>query len=305
MEREIAIVMESIPGFKFHPSDEELLLQYLMPKIEVTQLDDSRVVPEVEVCKYDPWELPDIFDGLSMCKSRDGTKEWTFLCPRKRKYGNGERAKRTTPSGYWKVTGAERKVKAADSKLIGTKKTLVFYKGRVSKRERTNWVMHEYHLNSSCLSDNIYGQQLPYVASRIKLKKGKKGTNTNTDDYPTTVSNRSSPHTIDIEDYLQSDEANSSSCNTPASTGDAYHDPNADYLAFAYKRPVSSHHEFSSFPGLPQLDSEATPEYNPDNSSSVIYQGHVPPPPPPLFSPSRSNDYAAYFNWDYPQNVYN
>ncbi|KAI6701562.1 hypothetical protein NL676_015886 [Syzygium grande] len=58
---------------------------------------------------------------------------------------------------------------------IGIKKTLVFYEGRVPKGKRTNWVMHEYHLNSKHLGDNhVQGVMLPYVACRIKNKKDKK-----------------------------------------------------------------------------------------------------------------------------------
>lgn len=63
MEGAIANMMELFPGFKFHPNDEELLLRHLRPKIEGTQVDNSCVVPEVEVCQYDPWHLPKIFNG--------------------------------------------------------------------------------------------------------------------------------------------------------------------------------------------------------------------------------------------------
>ena len=48
------------PGFRFHPTDEELVLQYLKRKVFSCPLPAS-IIPELHVCKSDPWDLPGSF----------------------------------------------------------------------------------------------------------------------------------------------------------------------------------------------------------------------------------------------------
>ncbi|MCO5592445.1 hypothetical protein L7F22_046447 [Adiantum nelumboides] len=126
------------PGFRFHPTDEELVSFYLHRKVLGKHIE-SNVIAEIDLYKHDPWELP----RLSCLPSKD--MEWYFFNPPDKKYPRGSRTNRATHSGYWKATGRDRRV-FSESKLVGLKKTLVFYKGRAPNGERTDWVMHEYHL---------------------------------------------------------------------------------------------------------------------------------------------------------------
>ncbi|MCE3052319.1 NAC domain-containing protein 2 [Datura stramonium] len=127
------------PGFRFHPTDEELIMYYLRNQASSRRCPVS-IIPEVDVYKFDPWELPE--------KAEFGEKEWYFFSPRDRKYPNGVRPNRAAVSGYWKATGTDKAIYSG-SKYVGIKKALVFYKGRPPKGIKTDWIMHEYRLNES------------------------------------------------------------------------------------------------------------------------------------------------------------
>lgn len=45
------------PGFRFHPTDEEIITHYLTPKAIDTSFS-ARAVGEVDLYKCEPWELP-------------------------------------------------------------------------------------------------------------------------------------------------------------------------------------------------------------------------------------------------------
>ncbi|KAF5185972.1 Nac domain [Thalictrum thalictroides] len=130
-----------LPGFRFHPTDEELVSFYLKRKIQQRPLS-IELIKQVDIYKYDPWDLPKELAST-------GEKEWYFYCPRDRKYRNSARPNRVTKAGFWKATGTDRPVYSSDgSKCIGLKKSLVFYQGRAAKGMKTDWMMHEFRLPS-------------------------------------------------------------------------------------------------------------------------------------------------------------
>ncbi|KAE8716477.1 ONAC010 protein [Hibiscus syriacus] len=153
-------VLRLPPGFRFHPTDEELVVQYLRRKVLAWPLPAS-IIPEVDVCKADPWELPG-----------DLEQERYFFSTREAKYPNGNRSNRATLSGYWKATGIDKQIVICrGNRVVGMKKTLVFYKGNPPKGTRTDWIMHEYRLLSAETADCNAVAVGNWVLCRIFLKK--------------------------------------------------------------------------------------------------------------------------------------
>ncbi|XP_023513922.1 NAC domain-containing protein 83-like [Cucurbita pepo subsp. pepo] len=130
-------VLRLPPGFRFHPTDEELVLQYLNRKVLSCPLPAS-IIPDVDVCKADPWDLPGNME-----------QERYFFSTREAKYPHGNRSNRAAASGYWKATGIDKQILASKAnQVVGLKKTLVFYRGKPPHGSRTDWIMHEYRLAS-------------------------------------------------------------------------------------------------------------------------------------------------------------
>ncbi|CAN6934444.1 unnamed protein product [Brassica oleracea] len=153
------------PGFRFHPTDEELIVYYLKNQTMSRPCPVS-IIPEVDIYKFDPWQLPE--------KTEFGENEWYFFSPRDRKYPNGVRPNRAAVSGYWKATGTDKAIYSGSSN-VGVKKALVFYKGRPPKGIKTDWIMHEYRLNDSRKASTKRSGSMrldEWVLCRIYKKRG-------------------------------------------------------------------------------------------------------------------------------------
>ncbi|PKA48953.1 Protein FEZ [Apostasia shenzhenica] len=95
-----------LPGFRFQPTDEELVGFYLRRKIQQKPLS-IEVIRQIDIYKYDPWDLPRFWKATG------------------------------TDRPFYSSEGI---------KCIGLKKSLVFYKGRAAKGTKTDWMMHEFSL---------------------------------------------------------------------------------------------------------------------------------------------------------------
>ncbi|XP_068653969.1 transcription factor JUNGBRUNNEN 1-like [Aristolochia californica] len=137
----------TLPGFRFHPTDEELVGFYLRRKVEKKPLS-IELIKQIDIYKYNPWDLPRV--------SNVGDKECYFFCLRGRKYRNSIRPNRVTGSGFWKATGIDRPIYSSQANnCVGLKKSLVYYRGSAGKGSKTDWMMHEFRLPPADAEKNI------------------------------------------------------------------------------------------------------------------------------------------------------
>ncbi|KAF8406087.1 hypothetical protein HHK36_008167 [Tetracentron sinense] len=151
------------PGFRFHPTEEELLHYYLRKKV-ADQVIDLDVIQNVDLNKLEPWDI----------QGSTPQNEWYFFSHNDKKYLTGTRTNRATEAGFWKATGRD-KVIYSSVRRIGMRKTLVFYAGRAPHGHKSDWIMYEYRLDNSNTNTSIAMEETTYedgwVVCRLFKKK--------------------------------------------------------------------------------------------------------------------------------------
>ncbi|KAK9060964.1 hypothetical protein SSX86_018144 [Deinandra increscens subsp. villosa] len=150
------------PGFRFHPTDEELVDYYLRKKINSREIELD-VIKDVDLYKIEPWDLQEL--------CRLGTEEqndWYFFSHKDKKYPTGSRTNRATVAGFWKATGRDKAIYSKND-LVGMRKTLVFYKGRAPNGLKSDWIMHEYRLETD--ENATTTQEEGWVVCRVFKKR--------------------------------------------------------------------------------------------------------------------------------------
>ncbi|KAG6397326.1 hypothetical protein SASPL_143492 [Salvia splendens] len=90
------------PGFRFHPTDEELVGYYLRKKV-ASQKIDLDVIRDIDLYRIEPWDLQEKC-GIGY----EEQKEWYFFSHKDKKYPSGTRTNRATMAGFWKATGRDK-----------------------------------------------------------------------------------------------------------------------------------------------------------------------------------------------------
>ncbi|KAJ7971624.1 putative NAC domain-containing protein [Quillaja saponaria] len=155
-------------GFRFYPTEEELVSFYLHNKLEGKREDLNRVmdsvIPVSDIYVYNPWDLPQIAGEVSY----GDTEQWFFFSPRQESEAHGGRLNRLTTTGYWKATGSPNQVYSSNNRIIGMKKTMVFYIGRAPNGTKTEWKMNEYKAIKGDASSSSSYSAIPMKSKCIR-----------------------------------------------------------------------------------------------------------------------------------------
>ncbi|KAF8034087.1 hypothetical protein BT93_C0386 [Corymbia citriodora subsp. variegata] len=145
-------MMEDHPtGFRFYPTEEELISFYLHNQLEGSLQDRlSRIIPVLDIYSTAPWNLPELSGELC----REDKEQWFFFAPMQEREARGGRPSRSTAVGYWKATGSPCHVYSSDDKVIGIKKSMVFYEGKAPTGTKTKWKLNEYRAAETISSPN-------------------------------------------------------------------------------------------------------------------------------------------------------
>nr|GMD29951.1 NAC domain-containing protein 90-like [Ipomoea batatas] len=134
--------MEDLPtGFRFYPTEEELVSFYLRNKIRGERPDIDLVIPVVNIYLHRPWELPQL---AGVVGGHGDYEQWFYFVPGPENIARGGKPNRLTTEGYWKATGSPGLVFSLNNRVIGEKRTMVFYTGRAQNGTKTEWKINEY-----------------------------------------------------------------------------------------------------------------------------------------------------------------
>ncbi|CAN6822196.1 unnamed protein product [Brassica oleracea] len=224
------------PGYRFHPTDEELVDYYLTKKVAFPGMQVD-VIKDVDLYKIEPWDIQEL------CGRGTGEeREWYFFSHKDKKYPTGTRTNRATGSGFWKATGRDKAI-YSKQELVGMRKTLVFYKGRAPNGQKSDWIMHEYRLETD---ENGPPHEEGWVVCRAFKKK------------LTTMMNYNNPRTM-MGSSSSGQESNWFVQQMDVANGSYYHLPDLESPRMFQASSSSLHHNDNDPYGVVLSTINATP----------------------------------------------
>jgi hypothetical protein len=128
--------MKMLPGFRFLPSDDELIIHYLLRKVRGEEIPWDGILDFELYGEKAPWEL---FGDL------DGEKEEKhYIFTRLKK--SGKRVSRTAGCGTWHESSCNQVYDGEGQCVIGLNKQFCFKVKKESRLQKSHWIMHEFSL---------------------------------------------------------------------------------------------------------------------------------------------------------------
>ncbi|KAF7005016.1 hypothetical protein CFC21_020167 [Triticum aestivum] len=149
------------PGFRFHPTEVELVGYYLARKVAAQKIELD-IIQEVDLYRIESWDLQGRCGtgggARQVAEDELSSSEWYFFSFKDRKYPSGTRTNRATAAGFWKAIGRDKRVTSSRSRgVMGMRKTLVLFSYCrtpavgvfLPNGRKTDWIIHEYRRQNS------------------------------------------------------------------------------------------------------------------------------------------------------------
>ncbi|KAL1191491.1 NAC domain-containing protein 2 [Cardamine amara subsp. amara] len=155
------------PGYKFTPSDEELILYYLKPLSQGNRYVLLNVpIHHVNIYEYNPQQLTEKFEKAN-------EKEWIFITEWTKMRKGGKNNKRCINGGYWKKTVTPEKINAGHG-VVGYMSLLNYFSGKRPNGVKGDWLMQEYYFESSSHNNDKVDYSLCKIYLNPTAEKKKK-----------------------------------------------------------------------------------------------------------------------------------
>ncbi|XP_012854545.1 PREDICTED: NAC transcription factor 29-like isoform X3 [Erythranthe guttata] len=203
--------MRIAPGYRFLPSDEELINCYLLKESMGIQLPWNPMSKKDIYGQKDPWE---VFQDVHWddFHSENKFKHVTYVLTKLLRLNGKTRIARRTKSGTWKgQTSGKEIYDESSGNLIGLSKMFTFYKnkpkgrsGEEEEEEHGHWIMHEFSLAGVSLNFELKFKD--YAICRITRTFSKENKKEKTKKQPEIIVPQELNPTLDEEDQLLADE---------------------------------------------------------------------------------------------------
>ncbi|WCJ35869.1 NAC-domain protein 101 [Euphorbia peplus] len=128
-------------GYKFVPTEEELLTHYLMNKALFKPLP-AQVIPDIDASIF--FQQP----PKNLVRYSKGEREWYFFTQLGR--GGDEKEMKIQKFedgiGFWKAIGQEEAIYNADGNIFGFKFHFIYYSGTLQNPKKTHWKLDKFRL---------------------------------------------------------------------------------------------------------------------------------------------------------------
>ncbi|XP_057811231.1 NAC domain-containing protein JA2-like [Salvia miltiorrhiza] len=138
-------------GFRFIPTDEELIGGFLWPRLMGMELPWNGIVEkDIYGDNAEPWKVfSDVVDGWQTKKEGSAIKSSIYAFTTLKNVPNSKRISRRAGGGTWGgQTGPKKIIRSDTGEIIGHSKMFSFERDdKAAPEDFGHWIMHEYSLS--------------------------------------------------------------------------------------------------------------------------------------------------------------